>query len=296
MIKQLSIEKGQLILDPFCGTGTTLVQATKRGIHSIGIDASPFSCFVSRVKTNRLLDAEKILDCFPDIEVGNDVLTRGTRILADDVTPTFTQAFLNSLTLEEFKPIPAEWKNAVTRILSKSHSLQLLGDYWRLLWELSAACPIPYLADDAVPGGLIKDFQASLERYKFSLFADGRQLFKPVFLKKNPGGYTTKSIPSVEKKIYGRTLKFSGYIVVQEGMQIKPDELRGKPCCRAKTCRGDSSHCLQRGRWSLPPDVLYQAELQVRAAVPAHLTGPERAGRMMSATSWLPAPVVTKRK
>ena len=71
---------------------------------------------------------------------------------------------------------------------------------------------------------------------------------------------------------------------------------RYKPCRRAKTCRGDPSHCLQRGRWSLSPDVLCQAELQVRAAVPAHLTGPERAGRMVSATSWLPDRVVTKRK
>jgi SAM-dependent methyltransferase len=67
MIRQLSIEKGQLILDPFCGTGTTLVQATKRGIHSVGIDASPFSCFVSRVKTNRSLNADKLLTYFPDI-------------------------------------------------------------------------------------------------------------------------------------------------------------------------------------------------------------------------------------
>jgi hypothetical protein len=66
-----------------------------------------------------------------------------------------------------------------------------------------------------------------------------------------------------------------------------------EPCRRAKTCRGDPSQCLQRGRWSLPPDVLYQAELQVRAAVPAHLTGPER---MVSATSWLSDRVVTKRK
>jgi tRNA G10 N-methylase Trm11 len=67
MMDMLSVEKGQLILDPFCGTGTTLVEATKRGIHSIGIDASPFSCFVSRVKTNRLLNANKLLTCFPDI-------------------------------------------------------------------------------------------------------------------------------------------------------------------------------------------------------------------------------------
>jgi hypothetical protein len=64
---------------------------------------------------------------------------------------------------------------------------------------------------------------------------------------------------------------------------------RYKPCRRAKTCRGDPSHCLQRGRWSLSPDVLFQAERQVRAAVPAHLTGPERSGRMTSPTSWLPA-------
>jgi hypothetical protein len=71
---------------------------------------------------------------------------------------------------------------------------------------------------------------------------------------------------------------------------------RYKPCRRAKTCRGDSTLCLKRSRWSLPPDVLYQAELRVRAAVPAHLTGPERAGRMMSATSWLPDRAVTKRK
>jgi hypothetical protein len=71
---------------------------------------------------------------------------------------------------------------------------------------------------------------------------------------------------------------------------------RFKPCRRAKTCRGDPSHCLQRGRWNLPPDVLYQAELQVRAAVPAHLTGPERSGRMVSATSWLPDRVVSKQK
>jgi hypothetical protein len=71
---------------------------------------------------------------------------------------------------------------------------------------------------------------------------------------------------------------------------------RFKPCRRAKTCRGDPSHCLQRGRWNLPPDVLYQAELRVRAAVPAHLTGPERSGRMVSPTSWLPDRVVSKQK
>ena len=71
---------------------------------------------------------------------------------------------------------------------------------------------------------------------------------------------------------------------------------RYKACRRAKSCRGDSLLCLKRSRWSLPRDVLYQAEQQVRAAVPAHLTGPERSGRMVSPTSWLNDRVVTKRK
>ena len=71
---------------------------------------------------------------------------------------------------------------------------------------------------------------------------------------------------------------------------------RYKPCRRAKSCRGDLLLCLKRGRWGVPRDVLYQAELQVKAAIPAHLTEPERLGRCLSPTSWLPDPVVRKRK
>lgn len=49
--------RGQdLLCDPFCGTGTTLVEAKKRGIRSVGCDAHPFAVLVSRVKTNWSLD------------------------------------------------------------------------------------------------------------------------------------------------------------------------------------------------------------------------------------------------
>jgi hypothetical protein len=45
-----------LVFDPFCGTGTTLVEAKKNGIPSVGCDAHPFAALVSRVKTNWNLD------------------------------------------------------------------------------------------------------------------------------------------------------------------------------------------------------------------------------------------------
>ncbi|MFA5645031.1 MAG: DNA methyltransferase [Candidatus Ratteibacteria bacterium] len=41
---------GDIILDPFSGSGTTLVQAHEMGIHSIGIDISHFNCMITEVK------------------------------------------------------------------------------------------------------------------------------------------------------------------------------------------------------------------------------------------------------
>jgi DNA modification methylase len=44
---------GQTVLDPFCGSGTTLVQANELGINSIGYDISEFNVLLSRVKTTK---------------------------------------------------------------------------------------------------------------------------------------------------------------------------------------------------------------------------------------------------
>lgn len=43
-------KKGDIILDPFSGSGTALVQANELGIHSIGIDISRFNCMITEVK------------------------------------------------------------------------------------------------------------------------------------------------------------------------------------------------------------------------------------------------------
>ena len=46
-------KKGQKILDPFCGSGTTLVQANELGISAIGCDISAFNVLLCQAKTER---------------------------------------------------------------------------------------------------------------------------------------------------------------------------------------------------------------------------------------------------
>jgi len=42
-----------LVLDPFCGSGTTLAEARRRGLSSVGIDINPIATLISRVRTSR---------------------------------------------------------------------------------------------------------------------------------------------------------------------------------------------------------------------------------------------------
>lgn len=59
-LKSLGAKSGEVVLDPFLGTGTTLVAADKLGLKSAGIDVDPFSCLLSRAKLSRNVDIEKV--------------------------------------------------------------------------------------------------------------------------------------------------------------------------------------------------------------------------------------------
>lgn len=48
--REVYFQKGDAVLDVFCGSGTTLVQANELGIHAVGIDVSAFNALISTVK------------------------------------------------------------------------------------------------------------------------------------------------------------------------------------------------------------------------------------------------------
>lgn len=45
---------GNVVLDPFCGSGTTLVQANELGMHAVGVDVSRFNALIANLKLCRL--------------------------------------------------------------------------------------------------------------------------------------------------------------------------------------------------------------------------------------------------
>lgn len=59
-VEKFSLPPGATVLDPFCGTGTTVVECKKLGLPSIGIEAHPMSHFASATKLDWKPDPDQL--------------------------------------------------------------------------------------------------------------------------------------------------------------------------------------------------------------------------------------------
>lgn len=101
LINILNIQKGETILDPMAGSGTTNVEAALMGINSTAIDVSPFCQFMIKTKYEALtidlklleqtkIENKKLFDFFKQ----GDVLKRITKISDDNKIKIYNLAFL----------------------------------------------------------------------------------------------------------------------------------------------------------------------------------------------------------
>lgn len=89
-ISKFGLGAKDILLDPFCGTGTTLVEAKKNLIPSIGIEANPFAAFASDVKTDWSVNPNLLLS-----QAGEIVAEYSERLRKDKISDNPSMDNLN---------------------------------------------------------------------------------------------------------------------------------------------------------------------------------------------------------
>jgi DNA methylase len=99
-LKEFELTPKDIVLDPFCGTGTTLVESKRQNIPSIGIEANPFAHFASIVKTDWQIDSLELL------RIAKEIKDRTNKEIENQGITDVPS--LNNLTAKSFRRLTAE--------------------------------------------------------------------------------------------------------------------------------------------------------------------------------------------
>ncbi len=98
LLNFIHVKEGDLVLDPFLGSGTTALETQVLGINSIGIDVSPVCILVSKVKTQSVEVFDKIR------EIKDEILKYNGQTLTNfDANPHKLRDSINSIKDEKVK-------------------------------------------------------------------------------------------------------------------------------------------------------------------------------------------------
>lgn len=183
-IVSASSNKGDVILDPFCGCGTTVSVAQQLGRHWIGIDISPTAIDIMRERMSRVMDVHSI------------------RFLG--MPDTVDQ-------LRQLKPF--EFQNWVVRKFVGTHAPRKSGDMGIDGYTFMVGNPIQVKRSDKVGRNVVDNFETAMRRGSFTAgyivaFSFTKNAFEEVARAKWHDGLDIKLItvaellaPALEDKI-----------------------------------------------------------------------------------------------
>lgn len=133
--KEAVFKPGDIVLDPFCGSGTTLVQANELGMHAIGIDVSHFNALISNCKLTQYNLNELCLHI-------NTITKDLVHFLSESRTQEFDERLAEILykVNKRFFPVP-EYKHKIYTGLinemeySSQKEKDVLSSYFELIKE-----------------------------------------------------------------------------------------------------------------------------------------------------------------
>jgi hypothetical protein len=106
-LSKFEITPDDTVLDPFCGTGTTIVECKKLGIPAVGLEVNSMATLASRVKTNWRVSPEALINAAREIAVeAEECITNTLR----DVPLLSPDVAFDQLTLYGFRTLDVDAK------------------------------------------------------------------------------------------------------------------------------------------------------------------------------------------
>ncbi|MBU1783566.1 DNA adenine methylase [Patescibacteria group bacterium] len=123
ILDNYKVTKEDIVLDPFVGSGSTIIEAKKRGCHAIGYEVNPFSYFLCKTKTQNYSKKDK--DDF--IKIINEVVNSYTKY------KKFNEPKL-STTAKLFKKDILDYLLKIKTLLTEMNVTEKSRDLAKLVW------------------------------------------------------------------------------------------------------------------------------------------------------------------
>lgn len=116
-LTEFGLSESDVVLDPFCGTGTTVVECKLQGIQSIGLEANRFAQFAGNVKVDWAVNSDALYDRaqsiasnvlsrlkdqgIPDSATDAEIKRTALQSLSDDQLPLILRNSINPTALHK---------------------------------------------------------------------------------------------------------------------------------------------------------------------------------------------------
>jgi len=130
--KETYFKRGDIILDPFSGSGTTMVQANELGMHAIGIDISAFNTLIANVKVSKV--------DFADLNAELKKITNALKeFISSNINAQFERELLEELNIFNKKYFPSpEYKIKIRNkeIIERDYGKKKEKDFSKIFAKL----------------------------------------------------------------------------------------------------------------------------------------------------------------
>lgn len=100
------VQRNERVLDPFCGSGTTLVECAHQGVAGYGTDRNPMAVFLANAKLQALaVPAEMLGEALKALSTKINLTKKWRLPLGDDLREQYLKSWFDTTTLQEIEII-----------------------------------------------------------------------------------------------------------------------------------------------------------------------------------------------